>query len=110
MADAAVRRVTHDTAKKTSVERTSATADAVTPAGKVNSLKKAAVSSDRVTRSPVVIEAIAPAGVAPSQLSPIASAGTSAEANSPHPKIPRKATIVPENCATSAARRAMAAV
>src|SRR5687768_2656547 len=36
---AAVRRVSHETAKKTRNDSTSATADAVTPAGKVNALR-----------------------------------------------------------------------
>jgi hypothetical protein len=38
MSPAAVRRVNHDTAKKTRNESTIATAEAVTPAGNVNAL------------------------------------------------------------------------
>jgi hypothetical protein len=58
----------------------------------------------------VAIDAIAPARVAPVQLRPIASAGTSVEAKSPQPKIPRKATSVPEACATRAPATAIATV
>ena len=63
-----------------------------------------------MTINPVAIDAIAPARVAPCQLSPTASAGTSVEANSPHPKIPRNATIVPDRCAVIAAATAMTIV
>ena len=42
-----------------------------------------------------VIDAIAPARVAPCQFNPTASVGTRVEANRPQPNIPRNATIVP---------------
>src|SRR5690349_541764 len=90
------RLVNQETTKNTRNERTRATADAVTPAGNVKSLRYAAVSSDNVTTRPIAIEAIAPSLVAPSQLSPTASAGTSVDAKSPQPNIPRNATIAPE--------------
>ena len=56
------------------------------------------------------MEAIAPARVAPLQFNPMASAGTSVDANSPQPKIPRNATSEPENCARNAATIAMTTV
>src|SRR5829696_3627559 len=96
-------RVSSDTTRNTSIDATSDRPDADTPAGNANALRYASVSSTSVTTRPVAIDDTAPARVAPCQLSPIASAGTSVDANSPQPKIPRNATSVPEACATSAA-------
>src|SRR5947207_8028076 len=110
IAAAAVPRVSHDTTKNTRKDETIATADAVTPAGKEKTFQLEVVSKASVTINPVAIEAIAPARVAPCQLRPTASAGTSVDAKSPQPKIPRKATIVPERWAVTAAATAIRTV